>query len=167
MHILLFSLHLSSKVGLGYHGNWFCLSPHIKSVVWCCVRFNRFSRGWRDADPAVVLCETISRFGLPFPMNVWSLHCWGNDAVTSVKRKVLWQLPPRIRGASPVWEAAWHCDWGTTCTIWCTHLCTGRLQGSDNVTEADASAWPHKVKSGAQVTEAEGMKFYKSEFFVF
>lgn len=62
----------------------------------------------------------------------------GNNAMTSVQRKAFWQLPLRIQKEAVVWEAVWHCVRGPTCTIWCAHLCGGRLWGSDDVTDTDA-----------------------------
>lgn len=147
MHILLFSGHPPTKVGLSNHGNWFCLIR--VSSLWLSVRFNRFSRGWRVADPAVVsLCGNISTFGLPSPMNVYSLRCWGNDAVTSVKRKALWQLPLRIQREDPVWEPAWHCVRGAACATRCTHLCRGRPWGSDDATDDAFQCDPVKSTQG-------------------
>lgn len=148
---------------LGNHSNWFCLVR--AASLWLSVRFNRFSRGWRVADPAVVsLCGNISTFGLPFPMNVYSFCWWGNDAVTSVKRKAFWQLPLRIRREDPVWESAWHCVRGATCTIWCAHLCGGRLWGSDDVTDTDAfQCGPIKSTQGQVQLILEGMSFYNAK----
>lgn len=121
---------------LGSHGNWFCTRL---SYLWLAVRFHWISKGWRVADPAVAsLCGNISTFGLPLPMNVYSLCGWGNNAVTSVKRKAFWQLPLRIQREAPVWESVWHCVQGPTCTIRYTHLCGGTLWGSDDVTDTDA-----------------------------
>ena len=101
---------------------------------WCiisltfCEGFIKFSRGWRVADPTVAsLCGSISTFTLSFPMNVYSLCWWGNNEMTSAKRKAFWQLPLRIQRKAPVWESVWHCVRGPTCTNGHTHLCRGRL----------------------------------------
>lgn len=51
------------------------------------------------------------------------------------KRKAFWQLPLPIQREAAVWESAWHCVRGATCIIWRTHLCRGRLQGSDGDTQ--------------------------------
>lgn len=137
MHILLPSVHPPTQVCLCNHGNWFCLVR--VSSLWLSLRFNRFSRGWRVADPAVVsLCLSISTFGLPFPMNVYSFCWWGNDAMTLVRERLFDSCHFEYREKLPVWESVWHCVRGATCTIRCTHLCRGRLWGTDDVTDTDA-----------------------------
>lgn len=139
MHILPSSVHSQRQSGSGNHGNWFCLV--CVSSSWLSVRgFNRFFQRLESCRPSscLCLCENISTFGLPLPMTVYSLCCWGNDAVTSARRKAVWQLPLRIQTEDPVGESVWHCVRGAACTVWCAHLCRGRLWGSDDVTDTDA-----------------------------
>lgn len=132
MHFPLPSVHSPTQLCLCYHGNWFCLV--CVSSLLLSLRFNRFSRGWRVADPAVVsLCVGISTFGLPFPMNVYSFCCWGNDAMTSVRERLFDSCHFEYREKLPIWELVWHCIQGTTCTLY-----RGRLWGSDDVTDTDA-----------------------------
>lgn len=102
--------------------------------------FNRFFQRLESCRPSscLCLCENISTFGLPLPVTVYSLCCWGNDVVTSARRKAVWQLPLRIQTDDPVWESVWHCVRGAARTVWCAHLCRGRLWGSDDVSDTDA-----------------------------